>query len=53
MSYKFLDKEAGNTGTYARTGIICNKQQLANELHKFISRKFITTKIINSKILTI
>ena len=40
MIYKFLDKTSTSTSTHTGTGINFENQQLGEELHKPIIRKF-------------
>ena len=48
MFYKFFDKKSNKTTTHTRAGIISEDQQLANKLHRHITRKFTKRKIYSS-----
>ena len=41
MLYKYFDQKAGDANIHTGADIISKNQQLANELHKLIFRKFV------------
>ena len=47
MVYKCFDKQSRDITTHTGTRIISNDQQLANELHRPITRKLRNTKYIH------
>ena len=48
LVYKVFDKKPRDNTTDTGAGIISEDQQLANELHKFITRKFQRRKVYSS-----
>ena len=49
--YKFFQKKSRDPTTHSRTGIISNDPNLANKIHKPITRQFKKRKIYSSFIL--
>ena len=48
MVYKFFDKKSKGSGTNVNTNLILQNEQLADELHKPIIRKFKKRKVYSA-----